>query len=187
MALFANSTPASVVQHEALLQGSGEPGRLLPVDLFAGSGGNPLSSPVPLPSLSAAFSRRRAIFGAVALAAAPVAVLSALASTVGISDSDARLMSHCAKFHDLEAVISALCDGYPGVNCDAMPGWNELEGRQSVVLYEITETPAATLAGIAAKARVLQVNTVREDFEWIDVLSASIANDVIRLHGGAHV
>ena len=143
--------------------------------------------PAPLPSLTSAFSRRRAIFGAVALAAAPVVALPALASTIAPAKGDARLLAHCKKFYDIEEAISALCDAYPNADCDRMPGWGELEGRRSVVLYQITERRASTLAGIAAKAKVLQVDTVREDFDWTDALSASIADDVIRLHGEANV
>lgn len=43
-----------------------------------------LPATAPLPSLTAAFSRRRAVFGAVALAAAPVAALPALASSEAV-------------------------------------------------------------------------------------------------------
>ena len=46
--------------------------------------GNTLPPPAPLPSLTAAFSRRRAISGAVALAATPVAVLQAATQSAAV-------------------------------------------------------------------------------------------------------
>ena len=70
------------------------------VGLFPGSGEKP-KLPAPLPSLTNAFSRRRALFGAVALAAAPVAMLPALASTVGRSNNDVLVAALMAEFKQL--------------------------------------------------------------------------------------
>lgn len=207
---YRTRTPAA---NPRLLRGGDAPGRLLseaevlalvgqepeaappllPADVAPWDGA-PLLPIAPLPSLKTAFNRRKAIFGAVALAAVPVGVLPGAAagksetiSNLPVPGSDVRLADHCQRFHDIEAEISALCEAHTGVDCDAMPGWSKLEGRRSVLLYQITETPAVTLAGIAAKARVLQVDTVEAEYQWIDVLSASIADDVLRLHGGARV
>ena len=146
-----------------------------------------LSPPAPLPSLTHALSRRRAIFGAVAVAAAPLAAVPAVAGVLKSEQPhDARLIAHYDKLHALDAEIRALCEAHPRMNCDQMPGWGDLEGRRTVALYQIAETPAVTLAGIAAKARVLQTREVQEIGEWSEVVANSIAVDVLRLHERAH-
>ena len=60
-----------------------------------------LPPPAPLPSLTTAFSRRRAIFGAFALAAAPVAVLPAMAAPAAV-DADADLIEFAGRVAALE-------------------------------------------------------------------------------------
>ena len=57
----------------------------------------PALSPAPLPSLTSAFSRRRAIFGAVALAAAPVAIAPAAAVAGDFPSTDKGMSVEAAE------------------------------------------------------------------------------------------
>ena len=91
MAIHAHSTPVPALQR-GLLRAFAHPladpestaaqprdaSGLAPEEALASTALAALS-PAPLPSLTSAFSRRRAIFGAVALAAAPVAIAPAAA------------------------------------------------------------------------------------------------------------
>ena len=65
--------------------------------------------PAPLPSLTSAFSRRRAIFGAVALAAAPVAIAPAAAVA---GDSPSTEMGMSAEAAELQAEFRSVLEAY---------------------------------------------------------------------------
>jgi len=115
-----------------------------------------------------------------------VAVLSPVAAIATGSANDATLIACCDKLRGILAAQRDLCRAYPGIDCDKTPGWDETEEGRAAVLAEITEMPAASLAGIAAKAEVLQIPDVSEDSMWSDAIDQSIADDVLRLHEGVH-
>lgn len=134
-----------------------------------------LPLPAPLPSLSAALSRRRAIFGAVALAAAPVAVMPVAASA--LSPNDCQLVALAAAYEALDAMVNATHSEAP--DYDAL---TEGFGRIEV---EVADTPADSLVGVIAKARVCQVPTARAFAENDHILS--VADDLCRLHAAGRL
>ena len=86
-------------------------------------------------------------------------------------DSEIRrrfLIACCDKLRGILAAQRDLCRAYPGIDCDKTPGWDETEEGRAAVLAQVTEMPAASLAGIAAKAEVLQISDVNEDSMWSD-------------------
>ncbi len=115
-----------------------------------------------------------------------VAVLSPVAAIAKGSANDATLIACCDKLRGILAAQRDLCRAYPGIDCDKTPGWDETEEGRAAVLAQVTEMPAASLAGIAAKAEVLQISDVSEDSMWSDAIGQSIADDVLRLHEGVH-
>ncbi len=146
-------------------------------------------TPAPLPSLPDAFTRRRALFGAVVLAAAPVVALAPLpAAAATLSPADARLLALADAYEALER----RCHEHTAAH-------RHLRGRASKIVEaefdaiverflpieeEVTATPADSLAGVLAKARMCQVPTSRQCAQFDHVLS--VADDLHRLFGGRH-
>ncbi len=149
-----------------------------------------LPATVPLPGLSAALSRRRAIFGAVtatgllagsaARGAGLLASGSVPAATTTLAPADARLV---AITDELEAAFRWVA-AYPSLGMDddeeSHPEYYAMIGRFGPIEDELAATPADTMVGILAKARAMQVPTVRDcaHFE----VSNSLADDLVRLH-----
>ena len=150
----------------------------------------PLLPPAPLPSLSTAFSRRRAIFGAVALAAAPVAALPAMAAEIlpngaasVLSPNDARLFVLADAYEELEQVCNAHTAAHRGDDRDEVEDeFHTIAEGFGPIEDEMAETPADTMAGVLAKARACQVRTLRQCAKEDVLLSA--ADDLHRLFGG---
>jgi len=146
-----------------------------------------LPVPVPLPGLPTALSRRRAIFGAVALAAAPVAALAPLpAAAVTPSPADARLLALVDAYEALER----RCHEHTAAHRHLRGRAREAaEAKFDAIVEgflpieeEVTATPADSLAGVLAKARMCQVPTARQCAQFDHVLS--VADDLHRLFGG---
>ena len=138
----------------------------------------PLPPPAPLPSLTTAFSRRRAIFAAVALAAAPVAALPAMAAEMlpngaasVLSPNDARIV----ELADAYAALDTEVDAMPST----APGYSDLIERYKLLEDEMVTTPADTIVGVGAKARVCQLSSLRDCMSDVPL---SVADDVWRLH-----
>ena len=149
-----------------------------------------LPPPSPLPSLTTAFSRRRAIFGAVALAAAPVAALPAMSAEMlpngaasVLSTNNARLVALADAYEELERRCNAHTAAHRGSDRDeAEDDFNALTEGFGPIEDEMAETPADTMAGVLAKARACQVRTLRQCAKEDVLLSA--ADDLHRLFGG---
>jgi len=141
--------------------------------------------PAPLPGLPTALSRRRAIFGAVTLAAVPAAVLPALATALKSEETpaDARLV---AIADELEAAFRWVA-AYPSLGMDddeeSHPEYYAVIGRFGPLEDELEATPADTMVGVLAKARAMQVPTVRDCAHF--KVSNSLADDLMRLHATA--
>ena len=135
-----------------------------------------LPAPAPLPSLTSALSRRATLFGAVAATGA-LAGSAALATVpAGLSSNDARLVTVAAELLDVDMLIDALDVG--------APGYDALIERYRPLEIEMENTPSDTMVGVLAEARALQIKAVA----WCqNEIGNSIANDLCRLHGGAHV
>ncbi len=149
-----------------------------------------LPLPAPLPGLPAALSRRRVIFGAVtatgllagsaARGAGLLASGSVPAATTASAPADARLV---AIADELEAAFRWVA-AYPSLGMDddeeSHPEYYAMIGRFGPIEDELAATPADTMVGILAKARAMQVPTVRDcaHFE----VSNSLADDLVRLH-----
>ena len=190
MATYAHSTTAPVVQR-SLSRTAGAPCRVLTSDeLLAEIAGEIerqaalLPTPTPLPSLATAFSRRRAIFGAVVIAAAPVAVLASTthAATASVlSANDARLVTLAA---ELRAVGRAADDHVASMrskdrNLDNDPVWDAILDGFDTREAEVAALPADTMVGILAKVQVSRESGVAGCENGID---ASIVDDLARLH-----
>ena len=139
----------------------------------------------PLPSLTSALSRRRAIFGAVALAAAPVAIAPAHAAST-LSPNVRRLVELADAYEALDRRCNEHTAAYRGNYPDeAEDGFSALTAGFGPIEAEIATTPADTMVGVLAKARACQVPTMRHCAEEDVLLSA--ADDLHRLFGGRHV
>ena len=140
-----------------------------------------MSEPTPatVPSLPDAFSRRRTIMGAVALAAAPNTVRPAPAAPRALDPLDARLIHLADAYEVLDRAVEALPS--------EAPEFDALVKRYSGIETEIADTPAASLAGVMAKARVCQFPTIRDFGD--SPIAFSIADDLVRLQveGGLNV
>lgn len=132
-----------------------------------------LPAPSPLPSLSDAFSRRTALFGAVAATGALAGSAAAAMVPAGLTDNDACLVALAASYVALDATVNAM-------STDA-PGYDELLDGFTSIEAEMAETPADTMTGVLAKARTCQSLTLRGCVEGV---SLSIADDLHRLFGG---
>ncbi len=149
-----------------------------------------LPSPPPLPSLPDAFTRRRAIFGAVALAAAPVATLASLpAAATTLSPVDARLVALADAYEALERRCHEHTAAHRHLRGRALEiAEAEFGGIAEGFLpieEEVTATTADSLEGVLAKARMCQVPSSRHSSQFEHVLS--VADDLHRLFGGRHV
>ncbi len=133
-----------------------------------------LSTPAPLPSLVSALSRRRAIFGAVTLAAAPAAALQAAAHSAPIpalSPNDARLVALADAYEALDSRVNAMSS--------EAPGFDELISRYSDLETDAAETPADSFAGALAKVRLCRSPTAQGCATFEHIVSA--LDDVWRL------
>jgi len=144
-------------------------------------------TPAPLPSLPDAFTRRRALFGAVVLAAAPVAALAPLpAAAATPSQADARLLALADAYEALERRCHEHTAAHRHLRGRAFE-ISEAEFDAIVegflpIEEEVTATPADSLAGVLAKARMCQVPTSRHCAQFDHV--QSVADDLHRLFGG---
>ena len=138
MAIYAHSTPVPAPQrgllrafahpladHESTAAQPSNASGLAPDRALASTALAALS-PAPLPSLTSAFSRRRAIFGAVALAAAPVAIAPAAAvagdfPSTGMSAEAAELQAEFEATAKRHRRALERCD-----EADAAMDWPEI-------------------------------------------------------------
>lgn len=140
--------------------------------------------PAPLPSLTTAFSRRAAIFGAVTASGALVAS-AAQPDTVqqlASSSADAALVSWCAELPEIDGALSDIFARAPDVEADSRV--DALSTRWSAITDGILRTPARGPAGVQAKARVVRHLAAMRDLEVATPIAASLAADVLRLTGG---
>lgn len=150
-------------------------------------GGNApgLPVPAPLPSISSALSRRAALFGAVTVAGVTaVAAVPAMAQAGALSPNDTRLVA----LADAYEALDRRCDEHTAVHRHltgaaakaADADFNVLVAGFSPLEEELAQTPADSLAGVLAKARVCQNTTLRDSVEDV---SPSIVSDLWRLFG----
>jgi len=174
-------TPALTAETVAMLDA-------IPADVP--HGGAPILPTAPLPSLPDAFTRRRALFGAVVLAAAPVAALAPLpAAAVTPSPTDARLLALADAYEALERRCHEHTAAHRHLRGRAFDiaeaEFNTIVEGFLPIEEEVTATPADSLAGVLAKARMCQVPSSRHSSQFEHVLS--VADDLHRLFGGANV
>ena len=136
----------------------------------------------PLPSLTSAFSRRAALFGAVASTAAGASAMGQgmviTAIPPALDPADARLVAMADELEALERTCNAFpCKG------DDDPVFDDLAAGFEPLEEEIADIPADTLKGILAKIRALDVPTTGV---WGNPgchnILVSIIEDVSRLH-----
>lgn len=136
-----------------------------------------LPSPVPLPSLQAAFSRRAAIFGAAAASGA-LAGSAARALTPSATD-DARLI---ALAEELDALLDRAAYALAPVH-DEEDQTRRLN-RGDEILVAMSRMPAGSPAGIRAKAKAF-LDSDGYDVQEGHSLAESLANDIERVLGAA--
>ncbi len=154
--------------------------------------GPALPAPAPLPGLTAAFSRRAALFGAVSAtgflgaAAADAAGLLPNGGAPALSANDAHLIVLADAYEDLERRCNAHTAAHRGDDTDeAEDQFNALTEGFAPIEDEMAATPADTMAGVLAKARACQITTMRHCAKEEVLLSA--ADDLHRLFGGRNV
>jgi len=198
MAIDAHSTIAPAVQPGLLRTWAGAVPVPTPdltaetvamLDAIPPEPGRLLQLPAPLPSMSTALSRRRALFGAVVLAAAPVAALAPLpAAAATPSQADARLLALADAYEALERRCHEHTAAHRHLRGRAFEiaeaEFDAIVERFLPIEEEVTATPADSLAGVLAKARMCQVPTARQCAQVDHVLS--VADDLHRLFGGRH-
>ena len=190
MAIHAHSTPMPAPQRGLLrafarsltLPKSGDtptPTGLVPPHYTLATAETLLPLPAPLPSLTSAFSRRRAIFGAVALAAAPVAIAPAQAAPT-LSANDRRLV----ELADAYEALDRRCNEHTAAHrydhtSETDDEFDVLTTDFGPLEEECAVTPADSLVGVIAKARLCLSPTARgcADNEH----AFSIADDLCRL------
>ena len=143
----------------------------------------------PVPSLPDAFTRRRALFGAVVLAAAPVAALAPLpAAAATPSPAEARLLALADAYEALERRCREHTAAHRHLRGRAFKiaeaEFDAIVERFLPIEEKMTATPADSLAGVLAKARLCQVPTARQCAQVDHVLS--VVDDLHRLFGGRH-
>lgn len=189
---FATDSTRTPAVHRGLLRDGIEAGlfpesgenRLLKSEETPGLPPEPLlPAPAPLPSLTHAFSRRRAIFGAASAIAVTGCAPTPEPYTAPriipkLPSSDARLVDLGATLEILAARMDArLDDGMP-----FDPSVVSMVDRMDNLAEGLAGTRASTLDGLAAKVRAL----VNIALSWEDLrnsrrLAASIAADVSRM------
>ena len=133
-----------------------------------------LPAPGPLPGLAEAFSRRRALFGAVALAAAPAVALPALASPEAVDpivDMYHRAVRLLAVHDHPDTSEEARDTAYDGLS----------EMRATAF-----ETTATTLAGALASLQWARdefasyyVETGTKEPDWLDLFTLKMMDNAI--------
>ena len=148
-----------------------------------------LSAIAPLPSLPTAFSRRAALFGAVTatgfLGAAGTAALgkgdAATAGPSVLTPADARLVELADAYEDIDRQCDAHYEAHGGRASKASEAaFDAITSQFGPVEAEIAETPADTMVGILAKARMCQSRSMRDMCN--PEVALSIADDLVRLH-----
>ena len=134
-----------------------------------------------LSSPSTAFSRRRAILGIATFATSPRVVLPALAAPSGLDPADAQLIRLLDAYKAADVAVSNYPDEQDG------PVFDALVQSLSDIENEMAATPAKSMAGVMAKARLCQIPSLRDCM--CAELTLSIADDLVRLHhdGGTDV
>lgn len=164
MAVHTDSTPAPV-DHRALVP-----------------------PPPPLPSLPDAFTRRRAIFGAVTTAALLTAPARALERPDALSPVDARLVALADAYEALERRCHEHTAAHRHLRGRALEiaeaEFGEIAEGFLPIEEEVTATPADSLESVLAKARMCQVPSSRHSSQFEHVLV--VADDLHRLFGGRH-
>lgn len=118
-----------------------------------------------------------------------LAVMPALAAPAAIATTapqpalDVELLALEAELHALDADIDRMAHVTGDRDIDEHPGYEEAEDRRFAVLAAIAVLRARTQAGIVAKARILKSRRVVEDYISTGEISASMADDVLRLLG----
>ncbi len=135
-----------------------------------------LPVPTPLPSLTAALSRRAALFGAVTVAGCTAAALPGSARTGVLSANDARLVAIAAEVLDIDTRANAL-------EVDT-PEYDALIDRYTPLEEEMADTAADSLLGVMAKVRTSRIPAVAGCVNGID---DSIFDDLLRLHAAGVV
>lgn len=145
-----------------------------------------LPAPAPLPSLTSAFSRRTAIFGALsATGFAPVIGAAAAMMVPPPAEAFARAAdAHLAALVDeLETgavALVALAKGDPR-DCEEIPGYSAAEARLSAIVADLHEVRAQGMAGVVAMARALTVRFVADDYQTTGDLAWNLAEDILQL------
>ena len=110
------------------------------------------------------------------------AALAAIAPEQQTTDDE--LLTLVAEFLALDAEIERMSLATGDRDLNEQPGYREAEDRRFEAIDAIVALPARTQAGVVAKARMLKVRSVVEDYTATGEISASMAADVLRLHGG---
>ena len=135
--------------------------------------------------MSRALSRRTALRGSLAaslgLMAGACSPAKGNAAAPTLSANDRRLV----ELADAYEVLDRRCDEHTAAHRNdptnaADAEFNDLTEGLSLIEIEVAETPADTLVGVIAKARMFQVPTARAFFDNDHVVS--LADDVWRLH-----
>jgi len=127
--------------------------------------------------------------GAVVLAAAPVAALApSPAAAATPSPADARLLALADAYEALERRCHEHTAAHRHLRGRALEiaeaEFGEIAEGFLPIEEEVTATPADSLAGVLAKARMCQVPSSRHSSQFEHVLS--VADDLHRLFGGRH-
>ena len=119
---------------------------------------------------------------AIGLTVVPTMAMAAQAAP--LTPNDVRLTALADAYEAAEAACVAHTEAHRGrPTAESDTAFDDLSDRFGPIEAEMTATPADTMAGVVAKARVFQIPTMRE-YPASEVL-LSLVDDVWRLFGGA--
>ena len=133
-----------------------------------------LPTPAPLPSLTSALSRRRAIFGGLAVAAAPAAALPALASPEAVDP--------VVEMYRTAKAFRAIHD-HPDTSIEAADAAYDVVSEMRAEAFETSATtPAGALASLQwARDEFAEyyVETGLKEPDWLDLFTLRLIDDAI--------
>lgn len=126
---------------------------------------------------SFALTRRR-LAGMLAASAA-LTTVGATSTAAAPIEPDALLIALADELDSLDARSNALCAAHRDLDYLDTPGIPPIEARRDDVLEALAATPATTMKGFTAKARVLRTKGLRGDMQTHEAIADSLAADIL--------
>ena len=137
-----------------------------------------LPVPTPLPSLTAALSRRAALFGAVTVAGCSATAVVPAAVQAAVSSSNDRRLDVMA--HTLDTLQVRANRHAAGAGSDPADPYTQAVAEMDLVAAGVAMLRADTMAGVQVKLRAVAVPIMQDDDE-AHGLALAVCRDLRRL------